>query len=252
MITSSFSGKEAWSGKMNLSVDIPPKEQVRNSLARGDCARLAGLCCADRRLWHALRLYLYQDDDDLRWPAIKTVGGVMKAWWREGRREKVREYLRSLLWQLNEESGNTGWNSPEVIAETIAVIPELLEPYGLNMLSFALESPALIDGSLWAIGRLGKQLNGKLDPFLARTLDAFNSANPGTLGLAARATGEAGIAPALMPLSKLIDRRDRIRIYTGDNFEVKSLGQWAREAISRIKRGPVTAPAGKAGPERTA
>jgi hypothetical protein len=223
-------------------MDLSIKHKIKDDLIRKDYVNLVNLCQKDRRFWRALRLYLYESDERLRWPAIEAVAALMKKLWRDGSREKVREYIRGLLWQLNEESGGIGWSSPEVIAEIISSVPELLEPYGLNMLSFALESTALINSSLWAIGRLGKRINGKIDLFLAKVLDAFNSDNPGTLGLAAWAMGEVGVTSALVPLTMLTGREELVRIYVGGHFQEKSLGAWAKEAIVKIDRNDVPCP----------
>ena len=164
-------------------MDLSIKQVVKDALIRRDYVELIRLCQADRRFWSALRLYLYETNEGLRWRAIEVVAELLKRWWRKGDKDKVREYIRRLLWLLNEESGGIGWSAPEVIAETIASIPELLEPYGRIMIAYALESRALINGSLWAIGRLGKQINKTIDFSQAKVFSAFDSDSPETLGL---------------------------------------------------------------------
>jgi len=158
----------------------------------------------------------------------------MKAWWHEGDREKVREYIRSLLWLLNDESGGIGWSAPEIIAETIVSIPELLEPYGSIMISYAFEGQTLLNGSLWAIGRLGKQIKEAIAFSQDKVFAAFDSDAPETLGLAAWAMGEADFTPALALLAMLRDRKEPVRIYIDGNFQEKPLGNWAKEAIAKI------------------
>jgi hypothetical protein len=221
--------------------DLSVRRQVRDALKRRDYAGLIGLCRQDRRFWSALRLCLYENDADLRWPAIEAIARFMKRRWSEGDREKVREYLRGLLWRLNEESGNIGWGAPEVVAEIIVSVPELLEPYGGIMLAYSLESPVLIDGSLWAIGRLGKRINKEIALYRDKVFTVFGDDRPQTLGLAAWAMGEAGIRPALVHLAGLQDRAEPVRIYVDGRFHEKSLGAWAREAIAGIDRSQVAA-----------
>jgi len=158
----------------------------------------------------------------------------MKRWWREGNRERVREYIRSLLWLLNEESGGIGWSAPEVIAETIVSIPELLEPYGSMMVAYALEGQSLLNSGLWAIGRLGKQIKETIAFFQDEVFTAFDSDDPETLGLAAWAMGQAGFTPALARLTMLSDRKELVRIYIDGHFQEKPLGKWSKEAIAKI------------------
>ena len=217
-------------------MDSSIKQMVEDVLLRRDFVELIRLCQTDRRFWGALRLYLYETDEDLRWPAIEAVAQLMQKWWHEGNREKVREYIRGLLWQLNEESGGIGWSAPEVIAETVASIPELLEPYGSIMLASASKEEALLDGSLWAIGRLGKQISKAITFSKDKVFAAFDSDSPETLGLFAWAMGEAGVTSAAEPLARLKDRGEPVRIYIDGHFQEKSLGEWANEAIVKIEQ----------------
>ncbi|MFC2006337.1 DVU0298 family protein [Chloroflexota bacterium] len=210
------------------------RQQVKTLLVQRDYSELLRLCQRERRFWRALRLCLYETDESLRWPAIEAVAELLKTWWHEGNGEKVREYIRSLLWLLNDESGGIGWSAPETIAETIVSIPELLEPYGSIMISCASEGSPLFNGSLWAIGRLGKQIKEAIAFFQDKVFAAFDSDDPETLGLVAWAMGEADFTPALASLAMLRDREELVRIYIGGHFQEKSLGSWSKEAIAKI------------------
>ncbi len=215
-------------------MDLSIKQTVINTLLRKDYIDLIRLCQSERRFWGALRSCLYETDEDLRWPAIEATAGLMKKWWQEGYKEKVREYIRSLLWLLNEESGGIGWSAPEVIAEIISSIPELLEPYGSIMITSALESQVLVNGSLWAIGRLGKRVNKLISVYQEKVFTAFSSHSPETLGLISWAIGEVGIISAIEYLTILKDREEPVKIYIDGRFTEKSLGEWASQAIIKI------------------
>jgi len=215
-------------------VDTSIKQQVKALLLQRDYDELLRLCRRDRRVWHTLRLCLYETDESLRWPAIEAVAELMKRWWHEGNRERVREYIRSLFWSLNNESGGIGWSAPEAIAETIISIPELLRPYGSMMIAYTLEEPFLLKSGLWAIGRLGKQIKEAITFFQDKVFVAFNSGDPETLGLVAWAMGEVGFTPALAPLTTLRDRKELVQIYIDGHFQEKPLGKWSKEAIARI------------------
>jgi hypothetical protein len=222
--------------KERSAVDTSIKQTVDALLLQGDSKELLRLCQTDERYWHALRLYLYETDENLRWPAIEAVAGLMGRWWHEGSRERVYEYIRRLLWLLNDESGGMGWSAPETIAETIIRIPELLEQYGRIMISYVLKGQGLLNGSLWAIGRLGKRVKEELCKYQDKVLAAFDSDEPETLALAAWAMGESDFAPAVPHLAMLGGRKEIVRIYIDGHFQEKSLGNWANEAVAKICR----------------
>jgi len=217
-------------------VDTSIKQTVDALLLQRDSNELIRLCQTDERYWRALRLYLYKTDENLRWPAIEAVAELMGRWWHEGSRERVYEYVRRLLWLLNGESGAIGWSAPEAIAEIIVRIPELLEPYGHIMISYVLKGQGLLNGSLWAIGRLGKQVKEALCVYQAKVLAAFDSDEPETLALAAWAVGESDFTPAVSYLAMLRDRKEIVRIYIDGHFQEKSLGNWSNEAVAKICR----------------
>jgi len=215
-------------------MDKSTKEQVKTLLQQRNYDEILRLCQKDKRFWSTLRLFLYETDESLRWPAIEAVAMLLKSWWHEGQRDRVLEYIRGLLWLLNDESGGIGWSAPEIIAETIASIPELLEPYGSIMIGSTLEGGPLLDSGLWAIGRLGPQSQRALTSFQDKALAVFDIDRAETLGLAAWAMGEAGFALAIASLAMLSDRQEPVRIYIDGHFQEKTLGEWSKEAIAKI------------------
>ena len=216
-------------------MDKAIKQQVAAYLRQRDYGELLDLCEKDRRFWTALRLCLYETEVSLYWPAIEAVATLMERWWQAGQEEKVREYIRNLLWLLNDESGGIGWNAPQAIAEIIMRIPQLLEPYSNIMISHILEEPLLIKNGLWGIGRLGKRIREAVNLHQDAVLNSFKSDDSETLGVAAWAMGETGFAPALPSLELLKDRKEPVCIYIEGSFHRKPLGVWARDAIIKIK-----------------
>ena len=212
--------------------------QVKAILTQKDYGGLLDLCEQDRRYWKALRLYVYETDDNLRWPAVEAIARLVQRWWQGGREEKVREYIRGLFWSLNDESGGIGWNAPQIIAETIVLVPELIEPYGSMMIDRTMEESLLVKSGLWGIGRMGSPIGKAVEFFRDMILQSFENDDPQTIGLAAWAMGTVGFAPALTYLENLIDRRETARIYVDGGLKEKPLGEWADEAISRIDKLP--------------
>ena len=153
---------------------------------------------------------------------------------RKGNHEEVREYIRNLFWSLNDESGGIGWNAPQIIAETIVLIPELIEPYGSMLIDRTMEEPLLVKNGLWGIGRLGPTIRPAVEFFRDMTLQSFENDDPQTIGLAAWAMGTVGFLPAVALIDKLCDRNDPVLIYFNGGFHKKNLGEWARDASHNL------------------
>ena len=195
---------------------------------------LTNFCAQEKRYWKALRSYVYEPDEELYHPAAEAIAVYWYKQWQAGNEEAVREYIRVLLWSLNDESGGIGWNAPQIIAEIIALIPEIMMPYASMVVDRTMEESLLVPAGLWAIGRLGKPMQSIVRFFDQLVLATFGSSEPGTLGLSAWALGEAGFAPAITSIELLQDRGEPVRIYVNGRFETKPVKQWAWEAILKM------------------
>jgi hypothetical protein len=217
----------------------PVKKMVQDLLITGDHGTLLGLCEQDRRFWQEVRFRLYDLDERVRWSAIEVAAKFMERWWHSGRQEKVRVYIRTLFWSMNEESGGIGWSSPQTIAEIIVHIPGLIDPYGSMMIAHSIEEPPLMKGGAWGIGRLGTRIADSIEGFREKVLAVFQEDDSETLGLLAWAMGRTGYSPAVRFLEKLLQREEPVMIYSDGVFLQKPLKQWAEEAIGSIKRREV-------------
>jgi hypothetical protein len=213
----------------------PVKKMVQDLLITGDHGTLLGLCEQDRRFWQEVRFRLYDLDERVRWSAIEVAAKFMERWWHSGRQEKVRVYIRTLFWSMNEESGGIGWSSPQTIAEIIMHIPELVDPYGSMMISHSIEEPPLMKAGAWGIGRLGSRIADSIGAFREKVLAVFQEDDSETLGLLAWALGRTGYSPAVPFLEKLLRREEPVVIYIDGVFLQKPLKRWAEEAIGAIK-----------------
>ncbi len=210
------------------------RQQVNDLLKQREYDSLLNLCQEEKQAWKILSANLYSTDEDLIWPAIEAIAMLVERWWEAGEEEKVREYIRRLFWSLNDESGGIGWNAPQTIAEIIVLIPELIDPYGSMMIDRTMEESLLVPSGLWAIGRLGSQIEPAVRFFRSTVLASFQRNDAQTLGVASWAMGEASFTPALSLLESLADREETVRIYIDGDFHEKSLGQWAKDAIAQI------------------
>lgn len=124
----------------------------------------------DRSPWRILMPLTLNSDPLLRWRAIEAVGRIA-AWKAAGiggiqrNLEPVREMLRRLFWGMNDESGNSHWSAPDVIAEILVNVPELIEEFAAPLLDH-LDSEPYRHGVYRAIVRIAAL---KSDPFLQLT-----------------------------------------------------------------------------------
>jgi len=216
-------------------MEKPVKKIIEDLLIKRDHGTLLNLCEQDRRFWQEIRFRLYDLDERIRWSAIEVIAKFMERWWQSGRQEKVRIFIRTLFWSLNEESGGIGWSSPQTIAEIIVHIPELIDPYGSMMIAHSIEEPPLMKGGCWGLGRLGMKIADSVEFFREKVLAVFQEDDSETLGLLAWAMGRTGFSPAIPYLEKLLQREETGMIYSDGVFLQKPLKQWAEEAIGSIK-----------------
>jgi len=211
------------------------KSTVKNLLMKKDFVALIDICETDGHYWQEVRFRLYDLDEVLRWSAIETAARLMKKWWDSGKEEKVRIYIRTLFWSMNDESGGIGWSSPQTVAEIIAQNPVLIDPYGSMMIAHCIDEPPLIKGCFWGIGRMGGLVRESLKLFQDKILKVFSNDDVDVLGIAAWAMGETGFASAAPFLEKLRFRSKPVTIYIEGTFYEKPLGKWAEEALMNMK-----------------
>jgi len=81
--------------------------------------------------------------------AIGKVAGIIAA----HDTEKVRVFVRGLIWLMTEESGGIGWHAPEAIAEICVRVPALSEEYA-ELLPQFLEEEVFVPSTCAALCRL--------------------------------------------------------------------------------------------------
>ena len=97
-------------------------------------------------------LGLLQDPSPgLRWRAVLALGYVAQA--ISGDDPSLHEFLRSLFWSMNDESGNLCRMAPEALGEVLRVRPDLRLGYAPLLAQYLVEEP-FETGALWALCRL--------------------------------------------------------------------------------------------------
>jgi hypothetical protein len=127
------------------------REKVLGLLKERDLFGLLAWARSHRGAFRTLNTFTFDRDDLIRWRAIEALGKVA------GEKAKddphgVRDWIRRLLWSMNDESGATGWHAPEVIGEILANVPALIPEYGGLLAHYFREEP-FERGSCWAAAR---------------------------------------------------------------------------------------------------
>ena len=128
------------------------KDRVRAILSARDLEALdlwVGGMRAPLRLLFSLT---YDSDALMRHRAIEAIGRAA-AIIAAGDLEKVRVFVRGLIWSMTEESGGIAWYAPEAIAEVCVQVPDLFEEYARLLPQF-LEEDAFAPSACAALLRL--------------------------------------------------------------------------------------------------
>jgi hypothetical protein len=128
------------------------KGELRALLERSDFDAVLRWAESARSPQRMLMSLAFETDVLLRWRAIDAYARVA-ALRAERDLEKVRESIRALLWLMNDESGGLGWNAPEMVAEILVRVPELIPEFGVLLPHFLREEP-FERGSHYAVYRV--------------------------------------------------------------------------------------------------
>lgn len=221
------------------------RRELRDALAAPDWeARLGAFDdLPERQITGPLLSLRLDRDENVRWRAVTALGRVI-ARLAEGGMEPARVLMRTLMWYLNEESGNLGWGIPEAMGEAMARNARLAGEYNTILASYIycegscdgnyLDHPDLRRGVFWGLGRLASvrpELVRPAERFLVVALGEADGANRGlaawTLGLI---RGRSGVDR----LEALTDDPAEVRLFLDGEVRVRSVGLLAREALERM------------------
>jgi rubredoxin len=185
---------------------------------------------------------LTDSNETVKWRAVKALGQVTAQLFSKDP-ERARKVIRQLIWNLNDESGGIGWGMPEALGEILAVIPALQNEYAGLLAAYIVEDGCFLEneqlqkGVIWGLGRLktiDEALKDKVFPFL---LEVLKNSGPFMKGTAAWTLGELGAREAVPFLKTLQKEKQMINLNVNNQLQEKPLGQWAEEAIEKIKTG---------------
>ena len=199
-----------------------------------------------RRLVNHLLSFLFHREAWLKWRAVTALGQVVNRMAEENL-ESARNFMRRLMWSLNDESGGIGWGSAETMGEAMAVNATLAREYHCILLSYVqesgnpLENPLLERGVLWGIGRLAEARPELVEGCGCHLLPYLESGDPILRGHALWALSFLNAPIPAGLLDALMEDVSEIELYEGGELhriQIRELAGRCSVEV-RIRRGPV-------------
>jgi hypothetical protein len=220
------------------------KKLVRELLRSGEVERVVAELgeLPGRGFMNPLRAALCSDER-AKWHAITAIGILTRSL-ADRDLESARVVMRTLMWNLTEESGGIAWGVPEAMAEIMACHEALAQEYSSILVSYTreegnfLEYEPLQRGAIWGIGRLAQirpelLLSHQAGRYL---LPYLESADAEVRGLAVWALGLLGEGAAADRLDALRDDPAEVKIFLDRKLVKRRIGDLADEALGATTR----------------
>lgn len=199
-----------------------------------------------RQLVNYLLSFLFHREAWVKWRAVTALGWVVSRMAEESL-ESARNFMRRLMWSLNDESGGIGWGSAETMGEVMAVNETLAREYHCILLSYVqesgnpLENPLLERGVLWGIGRLAEARPELVEGCGCHLLPYLESRDPILRGHALWALSFLNAPIPGRFLDALMEDESEIELYEGGELHHIQICELAARCSVEggIGRGPL-------------
>ena len=181
-------------------------------------------------------------DEMAKWHAISAMG-ILTAELADRDLESAKVVMRTLMWNLTEESGGIAWGVPESMAEIIACHEALADEWAPILVSYMREDGSFLEyeplqrGVVWGVGRVAQVRPEHLHANHAgrHLLPYLGSDDPEVRGLAAWASGLLGTREAEAKLATLLEDREPVRLYLDRELVTSSVGELASQSLRGIR-----------------
>lgn len=192
-----------------------------------------------RKVINPLLSFIYSLDDLVKGRAVTAIGRVMQRMADENM-EQARDIMRRLMWNLNDESGCSGWGSGEAMGEIMALHERLAEEFHRILASYISEegnhlgNGPLERGVLWGLGRLAQARPHMVQGSVGDLAVYLGSPDPHHRGLACWVLSRL-YAPSVQPaLKALLNDEHVIPIFHQGRVNRHTIGELAALALKRI------------------
>lgn len=209
------------------------KAELHEILVRRDFEGLKTWADSNRNILNTAFSVTFDADLLIRWRAVEALGHLAE-WSR--RSERIEDFLRRLIWLMNDESGGLGWMAPEALGEILFHVPSMIPAYATILPSYFDEEP-FESGARYAVYRAALKQPEAFSACEAKLVKGLAHDEPVRRAyaiLALEAMGASGAASAIEPLTG----HDRaVTLYDHDTGYLiqKTLGQIATEVLQKLK-----------------
>ncbi|WP_272700405.1 DVU0298 family protein [Desulfovibrio sp. Fe33] len=181
--------------------------------------------------------------ETVRWRSA-TAFGLTAARMAEASMEKARILMRTLMWYMNEESGNLGWGIPHFMGEAMVNSERIAKEFHKILASYIfcdeecdgnfLDHPELRRDVYWGLARLAEvrpELVAHGEKYLVAALD---DADPYNRAYAARVLGLIKAEGARGGMAALADDPVEIRTFLHRELVDTTVGELVRNALEDL------------------
>ena len=203
-----------------------------------ECVRELSLLPA-REVMSPLFSFLCNDNELVRWRSVTVIGQIMRNL-AERDIERARDFMRRLMWSLNEESGGIGWGAPEAIGEIMACDEKLGPEYAPVFMSYLdpkgnfIEYEMLQRGLIWGLVRLAESRPELAIGAAAHIGRYLESGDATVRGLAAWAAGLLQAQETRARLKELLSDESELRIYSDGKITTISVRNLAERGLALL------------------
>lgn len=213
------------------------KKEVLTALRAGDLKRLDGY--EPKKVLPGLTAALVSNDQAVKWRAVRSIGRAV-ARLAEEDLDAAREVCRRFHWNLNDESGTSGFGWAEALGEVLANHPTLAQEFSAILVFLLRDDPGspdfepLMEGRLWAVGRMAQ-----VDPEYAlgagQHLARFVTSGRSRLrGLAVWVAGLSRAREVRDELIRLQADQTEVVLNLGHETEATTIGLLAARAVKQM------------------
>ena len=200
-------------------------------LCEGSLLRMINILCS----------FIYHNNPVIKWNAVTAMGSAVSCL-AETDMEPARNFIRRLMWNLNDESGGIGWGSAEAMGEILANNENLAIEYRPILFSYARkdgnfqEHELMQRGVLWAIGRFCQAMpQSAEDKEIKNIMPFLKSADAYVRGHAVWIMGYLKAEESIPQLEDLKKDESMIKLFYDKKITDVQVKDLAKEALFRIK-----------------
>lgn len=182
-------------------------------------------------------------NEAVRWRTVPAFG-LTAARLAEASMEKTRVLMRTLMWYMNEESGNLGWGIPHFMGEAMVRNEKIAKEFHKILASYIfcdaecdgnfLDHPELRRDVYWGLARLAARRPEMVTHGERFLVAALEDADPYNRAYAAWTLGLIKAEGARGALEQLAADTAEIRTFRDNEIIDMTVGDMAREALAAL------------------